>query len=76
MLLNDFLLNHIKRMYWKQIEKIILYGMVESTFEPYCTILRTSMPSSILQKFRNVGRLTHIVNILARYGFKRLNPTY
>lgn len=29
------------------------------------------MPSSILQKFRNVGRLTHIVNILARYGFKR-----
>ncbi|WGL60319.1 AarF/UbiB family protein [Pigmentibacter sp. JX0631] len=29
------------------------------------------MPSSILQKIRNVGRLTHIVNILARYGFKR-----
>lgn len=29
------------------------------------------MSSSILQKFRNVGRLTHIVNILARYGFKR-----
>ncbi|KAB8029973.1 ABC1 kinase family protein [Fluviispira multicolorata] len=29
------------------------------------------MPSSILQKFRNIGRLTHIVNILARYGFKR-----
>ncbi|APJ04197.1 ABC1 kinase family protein [Silvanigrella aquatica] len=29
------------------------------------------MPSSILQKFRNVGRLTNIVNILARYGFKR-----
>lgn len=29
------------------------------------------MPSSILQKFRNVGRLTYIVNILARYGFKR-----
>lgn len=29
------------------------------------------MPSSILQKIRNVSRLTHIVNILARYGFKR-----
>jgi ubiquinone biosynthesis protein len=29
------------------------------------------MPSNILQKFRNVTRLTHIVNILARYGFKK-----
>ncbi|MBX9703162.1 MAG: hypothetical protein K2X39_03320, partial [Silvanigrellaceae bacterium] len=29
------------------------------------------MSSSLFQKFRNVGRLTSIVNIFARYGFKR-----
>ena len=39
---------------------------------PFSFVLaKTTMASTIAQKFRNVGRLTQIVNIFARYGFRK-----